>query len=111
MNKKPFLNAIAAAFYIVIIVFIIQAITGIPTLQKELFIPMIMLGLLVISVSVMAYLFGYEPLKLYTEGRKEEAVKFFAKTLLTFAVIVIVFFFIIISHFGVGNLGVVPANF
>jgi hypothetical protein len=91
VKTNPYLNAVLAAAYIVGIVFVIQVFTSQTTLQKTLYIPIGMLGLLVLSVAVMSYLFGYEPFRLYFDTKREEAVIFFLKTLGTFAAIVVVY--------------------
>jgi hypothetical protein len=88
--KKPFLYALVAALYIVVIVFIINAVTSILPTQTIL-IPMAMLGLFVLSAAIMGFLFLYEPLHLYMENRKQEAVAFFAKVVGIFACFVILF--------------------
>ncbi len=45
-----------------------------------------MLSLLVLSVSVMAFLFFYQPVIMLLEGKRQEAVTFFFKTVATFAI-------------------------
>ena len=95
--KKPFSFALAAALYIVIIVFIINAITHILP-GKTILIPMAMLSLFVLSAAVMGFLFLSEPLHLYTEGHKQEAVAFFAKIVgifACFAVFFLIFLFLL----------------
>jgi hypothetical protein len=42
--------------------------------------PIIMLSLLVLSVSVMAYIFGYQPLVLFLDDKRKEAISLFLKT-------------------------------
>ena len=49
--------------------------------------PMAMLSLLVFSVSLMGYLFFFQPVQMYLDGQKREAVELFTKTLGAFAVI------------------------
>jgi hypothetical protein len=44
-----------------------------------------MLSLLVLSVSVMAFLFFYQPVVLLLDGKREEALAFFLRTVGTFA--------------------------
>ena len=92
MKPSPYVNAILAAAYIVGIVFVIQTFTSYTAPQKTLYIPIGMLGLLVLSTAVMSYLFGFEPFRLYFDNKREEALAFFGRTLGTFAVIVVVYF-------------------
>lgn len=88
--KKPFLYAVGAAVYIIIIVLGIN--TLIPILpNKSLLIPMAMLSLFVLSAAIMGFLFLSEPLYLLVENRKKEAIIFFAKIVGFFACFVGVF--------------------
>ena len=90
--KKPFLHALGAVVYIVVIVFIVQTVSS--ALQSQngtLVIPMTMLSLFVLSAAVMGYLFLSEPLYLLMENKKQEAITFFAKTVGVFACFVVVF--------------------
>jgi hypothetical protein len=91
--KKPFLHALGAALYIALIVSIMQSTQSITSMlpQKSIFIPMTMLGLLVLSVAIMGFLFFSEPIYLYIENRKKEAINFFAKTVGFFSCFVILF--------------------
>jgi hypothetical protein len=91
--KKPFLYALGAALYIILIVSIIN-LTGI-IFQKEatedtIIAPMVMLSLFVLSAAVMGYLFLSEPLQLLIAGQKREAITFFAKVVGYFACCVVV---------------------
>ncbi len=88
--KKPFLHALVAALYIVVLVLIGGAASFIE-FKETIMIPMMMLGALVLSVSVMGYLFFAEPLCLFMENRKQEGIAFFLKTVGFFACFVVVF--------------------
>ena len=94
MDKKPFLNASAAALYIVAIVLVINTFSRLSIPDNTILDPIVMLSLLVLSVAIMGFLFAYEPLRLYLEGQKQEAMLFFAKTVGTFACFAI--FFIVV---------------
>ena len=88
MTKNPYLNAFCAATYIV---FVVLLITYGPFLVRAkpdgIFAPMAILSLLVFSVAFMGYTFFLQPVLMYMEGHKREAVEFFTKTLGTFAII------------------------
>ncbi|MDE2399971.1 MAG: hypothetical protein KGL67_03115 [Patescibacteria group bacterium] len=88
--KKPFIHALAAALYIVIIVLVMNVVTSILP-GKTLLIPMAVLSLFVLSAAVMGFLFLSEPIQLYMGGKQKEAVAFFGKTVGFFACFVIVF--------------------
>jgi hypothetical protein len=86
MTKKPLYNALAAFAYIVAVVFIVNWAGNNDVLETSLLMPVMMLSLFTLSAAVMAYLFLYQPLMLYLEGKKEDAVNLFIKTLLIFAI-------------------------
>ena len=89
MSKNPFYNALAAIIYIVVIVltinFIDETETNIGLAQYIM--PIMMLSLFTLSAAIMGYIFCYQPLRLYLDGKKEEGVKLFIKTVAIFALI------------------------
>lgn len=90
--KKPFIHALAAALYIVMIVLVMRdVISFLRDKQDTIVIPMTMLALFVLSAAVMGFVFLSEPVKLFIENRKQEAVDFFAKTVGFFSLFVAVF--------------------
>ena len=89
--KYPFIHALAAAAYIVFIVFVIGLFADNPAVEGTLLIPMVMLSLFVLSAAVMGFLFVYEPLQLYFDNRRHEATIFFLKTVGYFACFVVLF--------------------
>lgn len=88
MTKNPYLNALCAGLYIV---FVVLLITYGPTFVREkpdtILAPISMLSLLVLSVAFMGYTFFFQPVLMYSEGQRREAVELFTKTLITFAFI------------------------
>jgi hypothetical protein len=88
MTKNPYLNALLAALYIV---FIVVLITYGPVLARQkpdtVLAPIAVLSLFVFSAAFMGYVFFFQPILMYIEGHKREAVKLFTKTLAIFAVI------------------------
>ena len=89
--KKPFLHALGAIAYIVTLVTIMFSAESFVPKEDNIAMPIAMLGLFVLSVAIMGYLFLSEPLKLFLEGQKSEAVNFFMKTVGIFACFVAVF--------------------
>ena len=90
MTKSPYLNALLAGLYIIGIVFLINTLAEPNTPDNEtLLVPMMMLSLFVLSAAVMGFLFVAEPLTLYLDGKREEAVKFFLTTVASFALITV----------------------
>ncbi len=103
MVRNPFLNALAATAYIVLIVLVINGISDIQSLESSLVMPVIFLSLFVLSAAVMGYIFCYQPLRLYLDGKKEFAAKLFLKTVGIFAGItmVIVLGYILYTYLSV----------
>jgi predicted membrane channel-forming protein YqfA (hemolysin III family) len=87
MSKNPLINALGAAAYILLGVIIMNFVTE-PLKNKPdtFFAPVVFLSLLTLSVAVMAYLFFYQPIQLFIDGHKKEALNLFAKTTGIFAV-------------------------
>lgn len=91
MLKNPIINAVLAAAYIVVIVLGINYFAPGPDGEDTILAPIAMLSLLVLSVATMGFLFFAEPVRMFVDGRKEEGIKFFLKTLATFALFVVAF--------------------
>lgn len=88
MTKNPFINAICASAYIILGVLIMTFITRpLSNRPDTLFAPIVFLSLLTLSVAVMAYLFFYQPLVLFIEGKKKDSVSLLTKTIGIFAAI------------------------
>ena len=87
MSKNPFLNAITA-------------ISGVQNDINMYIIPVMMLSLFTLSAAVMGYIFCFEPLRMYLDGKKEGAVKLFIRTVGIFGSItlgIILVYFILIN--------------
>lgn len=88
MTKSPFINAGLAASYISGLVFIVSNFIARPDIvEPTMLIPIVMLSLFVLSAAVMGYLFLYQPLVLYFDEKRNEAVTLFLSTVAVFAVI------------------------
>lgn len=98
MPKNPLVNALGASAYIAVIVALINfASQNLRNKPDTAFAPMAMISLLTLSVSVMAFLFFYQPLQLFLAGKKNEAVKFFLLTVGIFGAITLVVSFLVFS--------------
>lgn len=86
MSKNPIINAISASAYIFLVVSVMTFVTK-PLRNKPdtFFAPIVFLSILTLSVAVMAFLFFYQPVLLFIEGKKKEAVNLFVKTVGFFA--------------------------
>lgn len=101
---NPFPNALLAIAYIIGLVTIVSNLPVFSDQGGSIFAPMVMLSLLVLSVSVMAYLFFYKPVVLLLDGEREKAVKLFLQTIGIFAVATIVVLLAALAFPGVGNM-------
>jgi len=84
--NKPSLNALSAAVYIALVA---SALYYFPktSVEESVLAPIVMLSLFVLSAALMGYFFAYQPIRLLTEGKQREAVKFFFSTIAIFACI------------------------
>lgn len=86
MTRNPYINALVAGLYIVGIVLLI---TYGPALVRDkpdtILAPMAMLSLLVLSAAFMGYVFFFQPVLMFMDGQKREAIELFTKTLISFA--------------------------
>lgn len=98
MTKNPFLNALSAAGYILLVVGVMDYISRTSSDKPDTILaPIIVLSMLTLSAAVMAYLFFYQPIRLLTENKKKEAVDFFSKTLGAFAVFTLLVLLVMFS--------------
>lgn len=98
MSKNPLINALSASAYIILIVSVMTFVTQ-PLRNKPdtFFAPITVLFVLTLSVAVMAFLFFYQPLLLFIEGKKKEAVNLFIKTVGIFAAFTVVVLILLFS--------------
>ncbi len=85
MTKNYFLNALLGAAYVVLVACFMFYAPHVLGPSESVMIPITILSLFVLSVCVMAFLFGYQPLKLYLEGEKKAPLELLVKTVATFA--------------------------
>lgn len=92
MLKNPYINALLAVLYIVIIISIIQWLSAtLHNTPDTMLIPITMLCLFVLSAALMGLLFVYTPAKMFFDNQREQALAFFGKIVGTFAVFVVIF--------------------
>ncbi len=89
LSKNPYANSILAEIYIIFIVSIMHLFSK-PNTPDTFFDPVIALSLFVLSAAIMGYLFLAKPFQMYLDGKKQEAVSFFLKTVFGFGVITII---------------------
>ena len=89
MPRNPYIHAVLASAYIVLIVLTINFGSHHAPAKDNILMPMTMLSLFVLSACVMGYLFIFQPAQMYLNGKKQDAISFFLKTVGTFAVITV----------------------
>lgn len=100
MHLNPFTNALLAAGYIWTVVSFMHMISPPPDTPDTWLTPIVALSLLVFSVALMGFLFFYRPVVLLLEDKKEEAVRYFLKTLGTFGAITVAVISSLVLLFG-----------
>ena len=96
MTKNPLYNALVAVIYIILIVFLMNFIGSTESNigVQQFIMPIMLISLFTLSAAVMGYLFCYQPLMMYLDGKKEQAVKLFLQTTVIFGGISIGIFLI-----------------
>ena len=98
MSKNPIVNALSASAYIALVVTLINFVSRTQGHKPDTaFAPVAFLSLLTLSVVVMAYLFFHQPLQLFMNGKKKDAVDLFIKTVFVFAAFTIVVWILLLS--------------
>ena len=98
MSKKPIINAISASVYILLVASAIRFVSKTQGNKPDTFFaPVAFLSLLTLSAAIMAYLFFYQPLQLFIDGKKKEAVNLFIQTVGIFGAITLVVWILIFS--------------
>jgi len=91
MIKNPYINALLAAAYVAGIASFLYYAPHYALDEQNVLIPIMMLSLFVLSAAVMGFLFLAAALGLYFKGEREEAVRFFGKTVGAFALLTFIF--------------------
>jgi hypothetical protein len=95
MTRNPFLNALAATLYIVIIASVMYYAPRFGGTEFTVIVPIAIISLFTLSAAVMGYLFLYQPLQLYMDGDRKVAVNLFLQTVAVFAGITVLVFLIL----------------
>lgn len=98
MKKQPLLNALLALLYVVGLVSLMSSLSRyVPDTGKTIMAPIFFLSIFTLSAGVMAYLFVAQPIQLYADGAKQDGVRFFLKTLGSFAIFTGIILLILLS--------------
>ena len=86
MSKTPLVNSVAALGYIALLVALMNFFSTFDSRPNTFLMPLMMISLFTLSAAVMGYLFCFQPVLLYFDGKKKQAVQLFLQTVLFFAV-------------------------
>lgn len=102
MTKNPFYNAGLATLYIVFVVSIINFGSKWAENQTNanILMPMGMLSFFVISAAIMGYIVLYQPIVLLLDGKRDEGLKLFLRTIGVFSAVALL---LVIAAFVVNN--------
>lgn len=90
MTRNPIVNAFGASGYIILVAAVMSFVSQTQRNKPDTFFaPIIFLSLLTLSVTVMAFLFFYQPLQLLIAGKKKEVLNLFVKTVGIFAALTV----------------------
>lgn len=88
MTKNPIVNALSASAYIILVVSVMNVLSQNLRNKPDTFgAPIVMLSLLTLSVTVMAFIFFYQPIQLILQGKKKEGVRLFIHTISVFGAV------------------------
>ena len=93
MTKNPFINAVSASAYIIIVALVMNYAERFASHPDTILAPIAFLSLFTLSAAMMGYLFLYQPAQLFLEGDKKGGAALFVKTLAIFAVLTAVALF------------------
>ena len=87
MTKNPVINSLLATSYIALVSFVMDNVSKQPNKGPESFLaPVAFISMFTLSATMMGLIFGYQPFKLYFDGKKKEAISLLFKTILIFGI-------------------------
>lgn len=92
MSKNPIGNAAAALCYVALVATVMYYGPKVVHPVESVLLPIAFLSLFVLSAAVMGYLFLYQPLQLYFDSQKKEALALFLQTVGSFGIITVLLF-------------------
>src|SRR3989344_3311874 len=85
MAKNPILNALAAVLYITFVACVMFYGVEKKVPNNSILVPIAVLSLFTLSAAVMGYIFLYQPIQLYFDGKKKQAINLVLLTIAVFA--------------------------
>lgn len=95
MTKNPIINAASATLYITAVALLMFYGKTLFGTKDTILTPIAVLSLFSLSAAMMAYFFLYQPLMLFLDGHKKQAINLFLKTTAVFAGNTVVIFVLI----------------
>lgn len=92
MTKNPIINALSAALYITVVASVMYYAPRLVGPAESVLVPIAILSLFVLSAAIMGYIFCYEPIQLFLENKKKEALNLFLKTVGVMGIITVAIF-------------------
>ena len=80
MSKNPIVNSFAASAYIILLVLMMNLGGKMAEDGDSLIAPIAAISLFTLSAAVMGYLFCFQPIQLYLDGKKKQGIKLFLNT-------------------------------
>ncbi len=84
MTKNPLINGVTASAYILIIVSVMNAGMQMVPHPNSFMAPVVVVSLFPLPAAVMGYVFCYEPIQLYFDGKKKQGLNLFLHTTAVF---------------------------
>ncbi len=85
MTKNPYINALVAIVYIILVALVLYGTPHIVGGKDNFLMPVVAVSLFTLSAALMGYLFLYTPMLLLLDGKKVEGTRLFLKTVAVFA--------------------------
>lgn len=97
MMKKPWVRALLAEGYILSLVGLMNWGNQFTRNKPDTFMaPVAVISVFTLSAAVMAYLLCLEPLMMYLDGKKKQAVRWFLEAVLSFGLITVLAFVVMV---------------
>ena len=90
MTKNPLVNGLGASLYIFLLVGLMTWGEKVVPREDTWLAPVVFLSLFTLSAAVMGYMFCYQPVAMYFDGKKKQGMQLFFKTVIVFATLTIV---------------------
>lgn len=98
MSKNPIINSILAFAYIAGVVLVMNWGTkNISSQPDSLWAPFVLISLFTLSAAVMGYLFLLQPIVLFLDKKKKEAIKLLLQTIAFFGLITLIMMTLVFS--------------